>query len=170
MIKIKAPLVSKGRLWGSFHDIFYEPVEDRSDLCTGGTALGQEPAVRALDQALGHRPAKRRLRIGRNTCSVREAGEARARRDVIALILCIAVQNRSHLLSGDIRIRAERQVTGAVDDVVVCGPCYSIFIVAVPGHIHEAAAAVHGGLRAAERRLPAGAIKRGKGIAILRFG
>ena len=34
----------------------------------------------------------------------------------------------------------------------------------------ELHAPLHGGLRAAERRLPAGAIKRGKGIAILRFG
>ena len=126
-----AALCGKGS-GGGLCNILHEAVEDGGDLCSCGIAGGQEAAVGAVDQLLGEGPAERGFGVGRDLRGVGEAVQACAGGGAILLVLRVAVEDRSHLLAGDVGVRRERRGAGAVDDTVVGGPGDGVLIVGWP--------------------------------------
>ena len=122
-----AALCGKGS-GGGLCNILHEAVEDGGDLRSCGVAGGQETAFGAVDQLFGDGPAERGFGVGGDLRGVGEAAQARARGGAVLLVLRVAIEDRSHLLAGDVGVRAERRRAGAVDDAVVGGPGDSVFV------------------------------------------
>ncbi len=132
---------------GLLDDLRREPLEDRSRL--GARCVGrrlQLVMVVAVQQLGGNRP----LQVARGPCAdgggIREGAQVCFGAGVELLEACIAAHHGSHLLAGDLALRAERRIARAVDHAVGAGPSDRVGVVRAFGDIREACAAGASGL------------------------
>lgn len=134
--------------------------EHGGDLGAGSGAGGLELAVvAALEQAGRNRPGHRILRVVADAAGIREAGQARARADIVADILRIAIKYRRKLLAGNCTVRVEQPVIHASNYAVRARPDYRVGVPGVRRDVAERVRAPDRGLadRAVDHRHQHGA-------------
>lgn len=107
--------------------IFYKSHKVRRNLGARCAAFRIEQiSADSCHQTCAHRPAHSFLCVRRNVVAVAESGKIFRNAYIIAFILCISVEDRRHLLSGDRIVRRKQRLAVSEDDTFRRSPGHRV--------------------------------------------
>ena len=119
-------------------DILAETGQDRSDLGTGRVPGRVElPVVAAVDETRGIGPLHGIHGVAADFVCVGEFAQVSSGGHVIFFVGRVAIQDRGHLLAGDVLVGTKGVRAETADDPILRCPSDGLFIVFARGHILE---------------------------------